>query len=75
MKKSEKDKDDSLIYDQHKKDTAPEIIDLDDEEAMAMMEEDGMEITEADDLDEEESTTDLADEDLDDGTVDLGEEF
>ena len=71
----EKDKDDSLIYDQHKKDTAPEIIDLDDEEAMAMMEEDGMEITEADDLDEEESTTDLADEDLDDGTVDLGEEF
>ena len=58
----EKTKDDQSIYDQHKKDTEPEILDLDDEEAEAMMEEEGIEITEADD-------------ELDDGTVDLGEEF
>ena len=30
----EKDKDDQSIYDQHKKDTAPTIVDLDDEEAV-----------------------------------------
>ena len=57
----EKSKDDQSIYDQHKKDTAPEIVDLDDEEAEAMMAEEGIEIKEADELD--------------DGTVDLGEEF
>ena len=56
----EKDKDDQSIYDQHKKDTEPEIVDLDDEEAEAMLEEEGMEITEGDE---------------DDGTIDLGEEF
>ncbi len=56
----EKSKDDQLIYDQHKKDTEPQILDLDDEEAEAMMAEEGIEITEADE---------------DDGTVDLGEEF
>ena len=55
----EKTKDDQSIYDQHKKDTEPEIVDLDDEEAEAMMEEEGIQITEAED----------------DGTVDLGEEF
>lgn len=59
-KEIEKSKDDQSIYDQHKKDTAPEIVDLDDEEAEAMMEEEGVEIKE---FDEE------------DGTVDLGEEF
>lgn len=57
----ERDKDDQAIYDQHKKESAPEILDLDDEEAEAMMAEEGIEITEADELDE--------------GTVDLGEEF
>ena len=57
----ETDKDDQMIYDQHKKDAAPEILDLDDEEAEAMMAEEGIEITEADELE--------------DGTVDLGEEF
>lgn len=57
----EKSKDDQSIYDQHKKDTEPQILDLDAEEAEAMMAEEGIEITEADELDE--------------GTVDLGEEF
>ena len=55
----EKTKDDQSIYDQHKKDTEPEIVDLDDEEAEAMMEEEGIQITEEED----------------DGTIDLGEEF
>ena len=56
----EKSKDDQSIYDQHKKDTEPQILDLDNDEAAAMMEE-GIEIKEIDELD--------------DGTVDLGEEF
>ena len=56
----EKNKDDQSIYDQHKKDTEPQILDLDESEAEAMMEEEGVEITEVDD---------------EDGTVDLGEEF
>ena len=55
----EKDKDDQSIYNQHKKDTEPQILDLDESEAEAMMAEEGIEITEIDD----------------DGTVDLGEEF
>ena len=59
-KEIEKDKDDQSIYDQHKKDTEPQILDLDDSEAEAMMAEEGIEITEIDE---------------DDGTVDLGEEF
>lgn len=59
-KEIEKSKDDQSIYDQHKKDTEPQILDLDETEAEAMMAEEGIEITEADE---------------DDGTVDLGEEF
>ena len=59
-KEIEKSKDDQSIYDQHKKDTEPQILDLDDAEAEAMMEEEGIEIKEVDE---------------DDGTVDLGEEF
>ena len=59
-KEIEKSKDDQSIYDQHKKDTEPQILDLDDDEAEAMMAEEGIEITEVDE---------------DDGTVDLGEEF
>lgn len=59
-KEIEKSKDDQSIYDQHKKTTEPEILDLDDEEAEAMMEEEGVEIKEIDD---------------EDGMVDLGEEF
>ena len=59
-KEIEKDKDDQSIYDQHKKDTEPQILDLDDEEAEALMADEGIEITEVDE---------------DDGTVDLGEEF
>ena len=59
-KEIEKDKDDQSIYDQHKKDTEPQILDLDDSEAEAMMAEEGIEITEIDE---------------DDGAVDLGEEF
>lgn len=59
-KEIEKSKDDQSIYDQHKKTTEPEILDLDDEEAEAMMKEEGVEIKEIDD---------------EDGMVDLGEEF
>ena len=59
-KEIEKDKDDQSIYDQHKKETEPQILDLDEEEAEAMMADEGIEITEVDE---------------DDGTVDLGEEF
>ena len=77
----EKDKDDQAIYDQHKKDTEPTILDLDDDEAEAMMEEEGIDITEADELEDsaseiEESIEEMAsEEELDEGTVDLGEEF
>ena len=70
-KEIEKDKDDQSIYDQHKKDTQPKILDLDDEEAEAMIAEEGVEITEADD----ESDLEVTEIDEDDGTVDLGEEF
>ena len=59
-KEIEKSKDDQSIYDQHKKDTEPQILDLDDDEAEAMMAEEGIELTEIDE---------------DDGAVDLGEEF
>ena len=55
----EKTKDDQSIYDQHKKNTEPQILDLDESEAEAMLAEEGIEITEGDD----------------DGTIDLGEEF
>ena len=58
----EKSKDDQSIYDQHKKDTEPVTLDLDESEAEAMMAEEGIEITEGDG-------------ELDDGTIDLGEEF
>ena len=56
----ETDKDDQSIYDQHKKETEPQILDLDDSEAEAMLADEGIEIKEIDE---------------DDGTVDLGEEF
>ena len=59
-KEIEKSKDDQSIYDQHKKDTEPEIYDLDESEAEAMIEEEGIDVKEVDE---------------DDGTVDLGEEF
>ena len=55
----EKEKDDQQIYAQHKEDTAPEITDLDSEEGQEALEEEGIQITEAED----------------DGTIDLGEEF
>ena len=72
----EKDKDDQSIYDQHKKDTAPEILDLDDDEAAAMMAEEGIDITEADeDSDSFDDGSLETEEELDEGTIDLGEEF
>ena len=74
----EKDKDDESIYDQHKKETAPTILDLDENEAAAMMEEEGIEITEADDFESDASEYDEPSgesEELDEGTIDLGEEF
>ncbi len=54
----EKEKDDQQIYAQHKEETEPEITDLDSEEAQAVLEDQGVQITEVDD----------------DGAVDLGEE-
>ena len=72
----EKDKDDQAIYDQHKKESAPEILDLDDEEAEAMMAEEGIEITEADEDSESFDEPEMEEvEELEEGTVDLGEEF
>ena len=68
----EKNKDDQSIYDQHKKETQPQILDLDDSEAEAMMAEEGVEITEAD---EEEPDLEVTEIDESDGAVDLGEEF
>ena len=56
----EKTKDDQSIYDQYKKEAAPEIVDLDEDEVESMMEDEGIEITEGDE---------------EDGLVDLGEEF
>ena len=58
-KEIEKEKDDQTIYAQHETQTSPEITDLDDEETAAMLDEEGIQITEGDE----------------DGTVDLGEEF
>ncbi|MBQ7802889.1 DNA-directed RNA polymerase subunit beta [Candidatus Saccharibacteria bacterium] len=53
----EKEKDDQLIYSQHKAETEPEITDLDSEEAVAMLDEEGIQITEGDD-----GTVDLGEE-------------
>lgn len=72
-KEIEKDKDDQSIYDQHKKDTEPQILDLDESEAEAMMAEEGVGITEADD--DADLEVDVTEIDEDDGTVDLGEEL
>lgn len=62
-KEIEKSKDDQSIYDQHKKDAEPQILDLDEDEAEAMLAEEGVEIQDITEVDE------------DDGTVDFGEEF
>jgi DNA-directed RNA polymerase subunit beta len=72
-KEIEKNKDDQSIYDQHKRDTEPKILDLDDDEAEAMMAEEGVEITEADE--DSDLEVDVMEIDEDDGTVDLGEEL
>ena len=53
----EKEKDDQQIYAQHKEDTEPEITDLDSEEAQAVLEDQGVQITEGDD-----GTVDLGEE-------------
>ena len=55
----EKETDDQTIYAQHEQ-TTPEITDLDNDEVAEMLEDEGVEIIE---------------EDEDNGTVDLGEEF
>ncbi len=57
-KEIEKSKDDQSIYNQHKNETEPEILDLDAEEAEAMMAEEGIEITEV----EDEKSADLGEE-------------
>ncbi|MBR0424347.1 DNA-directed RNA polymerase subunit beta [Candidatus Saccharibacteria bacterium] len=71
----EKSKDDQSIYDQHKKDTEPNIVDLDENEAAAMMAEEGIEITEADEDLDSELPEEEPEEELGEGTIDLGEEF
>ena len=73
-KEIEKDKDDQSIYNQHKKEQESQILDLDDEEAEAMMAEEGVEITEVDE-DGNQVDLEVTEVDEDDGTVDLGEEF
>ena len=73
-KEIEKDKDDQSIYNQHKKEQESQILDLDDDEAEAMMAEEGVEITEVDE-DGNQVDLDVTEIDEDDGTVDLGEEF
>ncbi len=72
----EKERDDRSIYAQHgvQQDVMDTIIDLDDEEAQESLDDEGVEITEAEDLD------DLPVDDLDvdadeDGALDLGEEL
>ena len=54
----EKEKDDQQIYSQHKAETEAMITDLDTDEAKEMLEDEGIQITEA----EEEATTDLGEE-------------
>ena len=73
-KEIEKDKDDQSIYNQHKKEQESQILDLDDEEAEAMMAEEGVEIAEVDE-DGNQVDLEVTEVDEDDGTVDLGEEF
>ena len=60
----EKAKDDRIIYDQYKKETEPEIDDLDSREAEAMIADSGFEIKdeEGGDLNEEDAVTDLGEE-------------
>ena len=53
----EKEKDDQLIYSQHKEETEAEITDLDSEETQAMLDNEGVQITEGD-----EGTVDLGEE-------------
>ncbi|MBR2841392.1 DNA-directed RNA polymerase subunit beta [Candidatus Saccharibacteria bacterium] len=71
-KEIERSKDDQRIYDQHKKDAEPEILDLDEAEAEAMMAEEGVEIEE---VDADGNAIDVNEVDEDDGTVDFGEEL
>lgn len=71
-KEIERSKDDQRIYDQHKKDAEPEILDLDEAEAEAMMAEEGVEIEE---VDADGNAIDVSEVDEDDGTVDFGEEL
>ena len=82
----EMSKDDQSIYDQHKKKAEPEILDLDESEAEAMMREDsGMSIEEADEdgyvdsgVEEDAGLDDMAeefDDEVDDSDItNLGEE-
>ncbi|MBQ3413542.1 DNA-directed RNA polymerase subunit beta [Candidatus Saccharibacteria bacterium] len=69
----ERSQDDQVIYDQHKRETEPAIVDLDEDEAAAMMAEEGIDITE---VEEDVGPGDTMEEvELDEGTIDLGEEF
>ncbi len=72
----EKERDDRLIYAQHgvQQDIMDTIIDLDEEETQELLDDEGVEITEAEDLDN--LPVDDLDADTDeDGSLDLGEEL
>ena len=59
----EKQHDDRLIYAQHgNQNFENTLVDLDDEEAKEMLDDEGIEITEAEDLDELDANTDLGEE-------------
>ena len=66
----EKQQDDKVIYAQHAKETENDMDNLSDSEVSEVVDDEGIEIT-----DEEGEEIVEEDSDLDDGTVDLGEEF
>ncbi len=69
----EKQQDDKLIYAQHAKETENDMDNLSDSEMSEVVDDEGIEIT--DEEGEEIVEEDLSEEEIDEGTVDLGEEF
>ena len=75
----EKQRDDRLIYAQHgmQQDAVETMVDLDDEddEIKDMLDDEGVEITDAEDLDEPDGLGEMDLDDEDDASLDLGEEL
>ncbi len=75
----EKQRDDRLIYAQHgmQQDAVKTMVDLDDEddEIKDMLDDEGVEITDAEDLDEPDGLGEMDLDDEDDASLDLGEEL